>query len=88
MTNMDNLVTKEYLDARFREQDARIEARFVQQDARIDAHFARQDSQLEARFVQQDSRFNKLESDMLVLKWMLALVVAAVVVPALSGLVG
>jgi len=37
--NVDALVTKDYLDARFAEQEARIDTRFVEQDARIDLKF-------------------------------------------------
>ncbi len=57
--NMDALVTQDYLDARFGEQDARIEARFTEQDARIEARFTEQDTRIEARFVEQDARLEK-----------------------------
>ena len=51
--NMDSLVTQDYLDARFGEQEARIDARFTEQGARI-----------EARFLEQGSRIDVLTSDM------------------------
>ena len=38
--NMDVLVTKDYLDARFAEQEARIDARLSQQEARFDVSFS------------------------------------------------
>jgi len=38
--NMDALVTKDYLDARFAEQEARIDTRFVEQSTKIDIQFA------------------------------------------------
>jgi hypothetical protein len=48
--NMDSLVTKDYLDARFSAQGAEIDARFSAQDARIDARFSAQDTRIDARF--------------------------------------
>lgn len=66
----DNLVTRDYLDARldalesrisqrFAEQDARWEQRFSEQDARIDERFAEQDVRWEQRFAEQDVRFEQ-----------------------------
>ena len=47
---VDNLVTRDYLDARldksFAEQDSRIEARFSQQDLQIEQRFSRIDTKL------------------------------------------
>lgn len=47
---VDNLVTRDYLDAvldaRFAEQDARIEARFSQQDLFIEQRLSRVDTKL------------------------------------------
>jgi hypothetical protein len=57
--NMDSLVTRDYLDARFAEQETRIEARFAEQDARIDTRFAEQNLQIEARSAEQDARFEE-----------------------------
>ena len=51
---VDNLVTKEYLDAT-------LDARFAAQDAKFEKRFAEQDAKFE-------QRFNKSESDMRVLK--------------------
>ena len=39
MVNLETLVTKEFLAARFAEQDARIDARFARLEARIDGNF-------------------------------------------------
>ena len=44
LLNMDALVTKDYLDARFAEQDARTDVRFAEFDARMDVRFAGQDT--------------------------------------------
>jgi enoyl reductase-like protein len=92
---VNNLVTQEYLDAtldaRFAEQDLRIEKRFAEQDAKSEKRFAKQDLRIEKRFAEQDAkfehRFNKAESDMRVLKWGQALVVATVLLPQLAKLV-
>ena len=70
---VDNLVTKGYLDAT-------LDARFAEQDLRIEKRFAEQDAKFE-------QRFNKAESDMRVLKWGQALVVATVLLPQLAKLV-
>jgi hypothetical protein len=48
-----NLATVPLLDARFAQQDAKMEARFAQQDVRfaqLAARFAQQDAKMEARF--------------------------------------
>jgi hypothetical protein len=37
--NMESLVTKDYLDARLTEQEARVDKQFAAQNARIDANF-------------------------------------------------
>ncbi len=44
--NLESLVTKEFLSARFAEQDSRIDTRFAEQDARIDTRFAEIESKL------------------------------------------
>ncbi|MGB1372479.1 MAG: hypothetical protein ACPG6R_05075 [Aequoribacter sp.] len=71
---VDNLVTKEYLDAT-------LDARFAAQDAKFEKRFAEQDAKFE-------QRFNKSESDMRVLKWGQALVIGAVLLPQIAKLVG
>ena len=57
--NVDALVTRDYLDARLGEQDARIETRFTEQDARIDQRFAEQDARIDKRFIEQDARIEQ-----------------------------
>ena len=99
---VNNLVTKDYLDARFDVSDAKLERRLSEQDTRFEKRFAEQDAKfekrcseqglkLEQRLAEQDAkfeqRFNKSESDMRVLKWGQALVVATVLLPQLAKLV-
>jgi hypothetical protein len=89
--SVNNLVTKDYLDERFDVSDARVERRLSEQDTKFEKRFFEQDLKLEQRFAEQDAkfeqRFNKAESDMRVLKWGQALVVATVLWPQLAKLV-
>ena len=69
LLNMDALVTKDYLDAKFAEQDARMEARmdvrFTEVDARlaeVDARFVEMDTRMDARFADVDARFDHMEA--------------------------
>ena len=88
---VNNLVTKDYLDARFDVSDAKVERRLSEQETKFEKRFSEQDLKLEQRFAEQDAkfeqRFNKAESDMRVLKWGQALVVATVLLPQLAKLV-
>ena len=61
--NVDSVVTKDYLDARLGEQEARIEAKF-------------------------NLRFAGLENKLNLHSWILALIAASTVIPAISGLMG
>jgi enoyl reductase-like protein len=80
---VDNLVTRDYLDAvldaRFAEQDARIEARFREQDARIEARFSQQDLFLEQRLSRVDTKLNVMAA-------LLALIAASVIPLSLGTL--
>jgi len=65
LLNMDALVTTDYLDAKFGEQDARIEARmdtrFGEVDARfaeVDTRFDRMEARMDVRFAEQDARMD------------------------------
>jgi len=53
--NLDALVTKDYLAARFAEQNASIDARFAEQNASIDTRFAEQNTSIDARFAEQNA---------------------------------
>ena len=82
---VDNLVTKDYLDAR-------LDARFLEQDARIDARLAEQDIRIEARFSQQDlyieQRFSRIDAKLNMMAAILAIIAASVVPLALTTLFG
>ena len=80
---VDNLVTKDYLDARldarFAEQDGRITKRFAEQDARIEARFAQQDLYIEQRLSRIDVKLNVMAA-------IQAIIAASVVPLAISTL--
>lgn len=61
LLNMDALVTTDYLDARFAEQDARMDTRFAELDARMDTRFAEQDARIDVRFTDLDARFARID---------------------------
>ena len=78
-----NLLTRDHfaevLDARFAEQDARIEARFLEQEAKFEARFLA----LEAKF---EARSGKLESKIDLHTWMLGLITLVLVAIGLATL--
>jgi tRNA isopentenyl-2-thiomethyl-A-37 hydroxylase MiaE len=80
---VDNLVTRDYLDAR-------LNARFAEQDATIDRRFSESEVRLEARFAQQDlyieQRLSGLDVKLNVMAAMLAVIAASVVPIAISTL--
>ena len=92
---IDDVITKDYLDAtldaRFAEQDVRWESRFAEQDLKIEQRFAEQNLKIEKRISELDSkfekRFNSTESDLRVLKWGQAVLVVAVLLPQVARLV-
>ena len=59
--NFDSLVTKDYLDTRFAESEARMDTRFVQLEAKMDGRFAAVDAKMDGRFAAVDTRFARLE---------------------------
>jgi len=63
--NLDSLVTKDFLAARFAEQNAWIDIRFAEQKAYIDTRFAEQDTRWDKRLLEMDARWDKrlLEMD-------------------------
>jgi len=70
------LVTRDYLDAT-------LNARFAEQEARIDARVQALETQLEARM---DRGFAEIKSQLRLHNWVLALLAAAILLPKLSAL--
>jgi hypothetical protein len=56
---VNNLVTKDYLDARFDVSDAKLERRLSEQDTKFEKRFAEQDAKFDKRFSEQDAKFDK-----------------------------
>ena len=94
--NMDSLVTTDYLDARFAEQDARIDARLIEQDARLDAQIGSLEARINKRFTEQseafairftamDINFTELKGELGLHRWILAAIAASTVLPALKS---
>ncbi len=85
--NLESLVTKDYLAARFAEQNAVIDTRFAEQKAYVDTRFAEQFAQQnthwEKRFVQLEV---KVDSNNRVFIWTQAIIMAAVILPYLERL--
>ena len=81
--NMDALVTKDYLDTRFAEFEARIgreiDQRFAAQDARFDQRFNDLESRMQLGFAEVETRFARVNV-------MLAVILAALAVPVLQTL--
>jgi hypothetical protein len=81
-----NLATVPMLDARFAQQDAKLEARFAQ----LDARFAQQDAKLEARFgsveASMEARFGSIEKLIESTKVWAALLYAGLVVIVFGSL--
>lgn len=80
------------LDERFARWEKQINARFDKQDARFDKQDARFDKQ-EARFDKQDARladhdlqFAEIRGELKLHRWMLAIIAASTVIPALQKL--
>ena len=80
--NMESLVTTDYLDARFAEQDARF-------DARISKCFTEQSEGFEKRFTALDIKFTELKGELKgelgLQRWVLAAIAASTVIPALNS---
>ena len=84
--NMDTLVTKDYLDARFAEQEARIDSKFSEQDARIDGMFSEQGARIDSQFAHIDVQFTEIKGQFRLIYWMLAVVIASTVMPQVNAL--
>jgi len=80
--NLDALVTKDYLDARLGEQEARMDARFIEQDARNDSRF----TAIDKRLAEMDIRFTEIDGKFRLVMWMLAVIIASTAIPAIHQL--
>ena len=80
---VDNLVTRDYLDAR-------LDARFAEQDGKFSSRFAEQDILIEASFAQKDlyieQRLSRIDVKLNVMAAILTVIAASVVPLALNTL--
>ena len=80
------------LDERFARWEKQINARFDKQDARFDkqdAHFDKQDARFDkqdARLANHDLQFAEIRGELKLHRWMLAIIAASTVIPALQKL--
>ncbi len=92
--NLESLVTKEFLAARFAEQKGYIDSRFAEQNAYIDTRFAVQNAYIDTRFAEQNARMDtrfaqleaKVDSNFRIFTWTQAIIMAAVILPYLERL--
>ena len=81
--NLESLVTKDYLTARFAEQRAYVDTRFSEQNATIDGRFAEQRAYMDTRFAEQKAG---TATNFRVLFWIQGILVAGLVLPFLERL--
>ena len=79
--NFDALVTRDYLDSRFRELKTGLEAE-------MDKRFAEMESRIDQRFAGIDVRFERVDGKFRLIFWMQALTIACVVIPVVRDLFG
>ena len=97
--NVDNLVTKDYLEVCLKGLGGRLEARLDEHDRRfeaIDARFDRHDARFEgidarfdkvdAQLEKMDVRLSELSSNFRLMYWILAAISMTTVIPALHKL--
>ena len=83
--NVDNLVTKDYLEVCLKGLGDRLEARLDEHDRRFEAIDARLDK-MDARFDRIDARFAEMASNFRLMYWILAAISMTTVIPALTKL--
>lgn len=82
--NVDQLVTKDYLDTRFDAFEQRIERHMDQRFVGVDNRFA----DMELRFAAIDRKFAEIDGKFRLMYWMLGIVIASTTLPALAKLAG
>jgi hypothetical protein len=82
--NFDALVTKDYLDTRFSELEARIDLRFVDFESRMELRFTDFESRMDQRFAAIDLRFAGMETRFARVNVMLGVILAALAIPVLQ----
>jgi hypothetical protein len=101
--NIDALVTRDYLDTRFTEFETRVEAhmdrrftaieasvdkRFVEAETRMDKHFSDFRLEMHGQISGVRGEVGELRSTQKLQSWMLALLVAGMLLPVVERLAG
>jgi hypothetical protein len=93
--NLDALVTRDYLDSRFNEFEARIESSIDKRFDGVDQRFVGVDQRfnaIEMCFVELEAsinvRFERVDGKFRLLFWMQALTIACIVLPVIRDLLG
>jgi hypothetical protein len=101
--NIDALVTRDYLDTRFTEFETRVEAhmdrrftaieasvdkRFVEAETRMDKHFSDFRLEMHGQISGVRGEVGELRSTQRLQSWMLALLVAGMLLPVVERLAG
>lgn len=77
--NVDQLVTRDYLDTRLRELETRFDGKLAELDNRLSGQITELDARFTRKFVEIDGKFR-------LVYWMLAVIIASTTVPALGNL--
>ena len=83
--NVDNLITRDYLQVCLKSLEDRLVARLDGHDRRFEAIDARFD-RIDARFDQMEAQIAAITSNFRLMFWLLAAIAATTVVPALQQL--
>jgi hypothetical protein len=84
--NFDALVTKDYLDTRFSEFEARVDLRFAKFESRIDQRFADVDLRFGNLESRMDLRFAGMETRFARVNVLLVVILTALAIPVLQTL--
>ena len=83
--NFEALVTTDYLDSRLSESEARVDKRFTESDARVEKRFVESDGKMDAGFSRIDLELAGIKGQFKLVYWMLAVIMASTVIPAIQG---
>ena len=84
--NVDALVTRDYLDTRFSEFETRVEANMDRRFTEVEKQFTALEFSVDKRFSALDLKFEGINGQFRLVYWMLAVVIASTVIPAIQQL--
>ena len=90
--NLDALVTKDYLNSRFKESEVRMEAvmdkRIVEVKSSTDKRFTDMESKMGNRFAELDLRLERMDGRFNLVYWMQGITIVCVVIPVIHSFLG